>query len=57
MGITYANSWCSSFVRSNKLFKLRYTYIDIRKDATGSLKCLELGGGPGQQTPLVHTCK
>ncbi|RAK95504.1 uncharacterized protein BO80DRAFT_261680 [Aspergillus ibericus CBS 121593] len=49
------NSVTISFVRSNKLFKLRYTYIDIRKDATGSLKSLELGGGPGQQTPLVHT--
>ncbi|CAK38688.1 hypothetical protein An04g04230 [Aspergillus niger] len=44
-----------SFVRSSKLFKLRFTCIDIRKDATGSLKSLELGGGPGQQTPLIHT--
>lgn len=43
-------------MRSNKLFKLRYTYIDVRKDTTGSLRCLELGGGPGQQTPLIHTC-
>ncbi|KAE8372968.1 hypothetical protein BDV26DRAFT_79684 [Aspergillus bertholletiae] len=44
-----------SFVRSHKLFKLRYTYIDIRKDATGSLRALELGGAVGQQTPFVHT--
>ncbi|PWY85958.1 hypothetical protein BO70DRAFT_218166 [Aspergillus heteromorphus CBS 117.55] len=44
-----------AFVRSGKLFKLRYTYIDIRKDASGSLKCFELGGGVGQQTPLIHT--
>ncbi|PYH88773.1 hypothetical protein BO71DRAFT_127122 [Aspergillus ellipticus CBS 707.79] len=50
-----SNSVTISFVRSNKLFKLRYTYIDIRKDAMGSLKCFELGGGPGQQTPLIHT--
>ncbi|KAG2420918.1 hypothetical protein HFD88_000532 [Aspergillus terreus] len=44
-----------SFVRNNKLFRLRYTYIDIRKDATGSLKSLELGGGVGQQSPFLHT--
>ncbi|KAL4893830.1 hypothetical protein BDV59DRAFT_24500 [Aspergillus ambiguus] len=44
-----------SFVRSSKLFRLRYTYIDVRKDAGGSLKSLELGGGVGQQTPFVHT--
>ncbi|KAB8078321.1 hypothetical protein BDV29DRAFT_9371 [Aspergillus leporis] len=44
-----------SFVRSHKLFKLRYTYIDIRKDATGSLRALELNGAVGQQSPFVHT--
>ncbi|RAK82536.1 uncharacterized protein BO72DRAFT_366819 [Aspergillus fijiensis CBS 313.89] len=49
------NTVTITFVRSNKLFKLRYTYIDVRKDTTGSLRCLELGGGPGQQTPLIHT--
>ncbi|CEL08467.1 hypothetical protein ASPCAL11617 [Aspergillus calidoustus] len=44
-----------SFVRSNKLFKLRYTFINIRKDFTGALKCLELGGGVGQQNAFLHS--
>ncbi|KAL3455027.1 hypothetical protein BJX64DRAFT_273098 [Aspergillus heterothallicus] len=44
-----------SFVRSSRLFKLRYTYINIRKDFTGALKCLELGGGIGQQNAFLHS--
>ncbi|KAJ5175084.1 uncharacterized protein N7482_000961 [Penicillium canariense] len=44
-----------SFVKNGQLFKLRYSFIDVCKDATGALKCLELGGGFGQQTPFVHT--
>ncbi|KAI9369645.1 hypothetical protein BJX61DRAFT_134434 [Aspergillus egyptiacus] len=44
-----------SFVRNSKLFKLRYTYIDIRKDFTGALRCLELGGGVGQQNAFLHS--
>ncbi|KAL4786568.1 hypothetical protein BJX76DRAFT_320716 [Aspergillus varians] len=44
-----------SFVRSNRLFKLRYTYINIRKDFMGSLKYLELGGGIGQQNAFLHS--
>ncbi|KAL3472484.1 hypothetical protein BJX99DRAFT_235432 [Aspergillus californicus] len=44
-----------SFVRSNRLFKLRYTFINIRKDYTGALKCLELGGGVGQQNAFLHS--
>ncbi|KAJ5222353.1 uncharacterized protein N7469_008593 [Penicillium citrinum] len=43
-----------NFVKSGQLFKLRYTYIDVCKDSTGALKCLELGGGVGQQAPFVH---
>ncbi|KAJ5389726.1 uncharacterized protein N7496_000794 [Penicillium cataractarum] len=43
-----------SFVKNGQLFKLRYTYIDVCKDSTGALKCLELGGGLGQQAPFVH---
>ncbi|KAJ5145258.1 hypothetical protein N7448_002650 [Penicillium atrosanguineum] len=43
-----------SFVKNGQLFKLRYTFIDLCKDTTGALKCLELGGGLGQQTPFVH---
>ncbi|RHZ57669.1 uncharacterized protein CDV56_102536 [Aspergillus thermomutatus] len=44
-----------SFLRNSKLFKLRYTYIDICKDATGTLRGLELGGGIGQNSPFIHT--
>ncbi|KAE8351142.1 hypothetical protein BDV28DRAFT_137733 [Aspergillus coremiiformis] len=44
-----------SFVRSHMQFKLRYTYIDIHKDAAGSLKSFVLGGAIGQQSPFVHT--
>ncbi|KAJ6095540.1 hypothetical protein N7486_006286 [Penicillium sp. IBT 16267x] len=43
-----------SFVKNGQLFKLRYTFVDVCKDSTGALKCLELGGGLGQQTPFVH---
>ncbi|KAJ6138140.1 hypothetical protein N7471_004626 [Penicillium samsonianum] len=43
-----------SFLRNGQLFKLKYTFIDICKDSTGALKCLELGGGLGQQTPFIH---
>ncbi|KAJ5294254.1 hypothetical protein N7508_009075 [Penicillium antarcticum] len=43
-----------SFVKNGQLFKLKYTYIDVCKDATGALRCLELGGGLGQQTPFIH---
>lgn len=51
-----ANRYGSAFVRNNKLFRLRYLYIDICKDAGGELKCLELNGGVGQQTAFVHSC-
>ncbi|BCR83243.1 uncharacterized protein ACHE_10645A [Aspergillus chevalieri] len=44
-----------TFVRHNKLFRLRYLYIDICKDGGGALKCLELNGGVGQQTAFVHS--
>ncbi|KAJ5095928.1 hypothetical protein NUU61_005284 [Penicillium alfredii] len=43
-----------SFLKGGQLFKLRYSYIDVCKDATGALKCLELGGGVGQQSPFIH---
>ncbi len=43
-------------MRSNRLFKLRYSFINIRKDFTGALKCLELGGGVGQQNAFLHSC-
>ncbi|KAJ5579750.1 uncharacterized protein N7459_005735 [Penicillium hispanicum] len=43
-----------SFLKNGQLFKLRYSYIDVCKDSIGTLKCLELGGGLGQQTPFVH---
>ncbi|KAJ5225508.1 hypothetical protein N7468_006733 [Penicillium chermesinum] len=43
-----------SFLRNGQLFKLRYSYIDVCKDSSGALRCLELGGGLGQQTPFIH---
>lgn len=43
-----------SFVKNGQLFKLKYKFIDICKDSTGALRCLELGGGLGQQTPFIH---
>lgn len=44
-------------MKNGQLFKLRYSYIDVCKDTTGALKCLELGGGLGQQTAFVHACE
>ncbi|OJJ46823.1 hypothetical protein ASPZODRAFT_131713 [Penicilliopsis zonata CBS 506.65] len=44
-----------SFVRNSKLFKLRYTFIDVVKDSTGTLRCLELGGGMGQSSAFLHS--
>ncbi|BDD57899.1 hypothetical protein MAP00_003223 [Monascus purpureus] len=49
------NGVAISFVKNGKLFKLRYTFIDIWKNFNGALKCLELGGGVGQQTAFIHT--
>ncbi|KAJ5514395.1 hypothetical protein N7463_003947 [Penicillium fimorum] len=33
-----------SFVKNGQLFKLKYKFIDICKDSTGALRCLELRG-------------
>lgn len=44
-------------MKHGQLFKLKYTYIDVCKDSTGALRCLELGGGLGQQTPFIHGCE
>ncbi|KAJ5895077.1 hypothetical protein N7495_006768 [Penicillium taxi] len=41
-------------MKNGQLFKLAYTFIDICKDSSGALKCLELGGGLGQQKPFTH---
>ncbi|KAL2012432.1 hypothetical protein VTN00DRAFT_5150 [Thermoascus crustaceus] len=43
-----------SLVRKDRLFKIRYTYIDVCKENDGSLRFLELGGG-GQQSGFIHT--
>jgi hypothetical protein len=44
-------------VKNGQLFKLRYNFIDVCKDSTGELRCLELGGGLGQQKPFIHACE
>ncbi|KAL1982262.1 hypothetical protein VTN96DRAFT_1571 [Rasamsonia emersonii] len=44
-----------SFVRKNRLFRIQYGYINICKDSSGNLRCLELGGSAGQQNPFIHT--
>ncbi|KAJ5467511.1 hypothetical protein N7475_005263 [Penicillium sp. IBT 31633x] len=44
-----------SFVKNGQLFKLKYTSIDVCKDSTGALRCLELAGGLGQQAPFLHS--
>ncbi|KAH8702478.1 hypothetical protein BGW36DRAFT_372928 [Talaromyces proteolyticus] len=41
-----------SFIRKSRLFRIQYGYIDIIKEANGTLKSLELGG---QQHSFVHT--
>lgn len=46
-----------AFVKNGQLFKLKYTFIDVCKDSTGALKCLELGGALGQQSAFVHGCE
>ncbi|KAJ5774142.1 hypothetical protein N7457_009038 [Penicillium paradoxum] len=43
-----------SFVKNGQMFKLKYTFIDVCKDSTGALRCLELGGALGQQAPFIH---
>ncbi|KAL1962574.1 hypothetical protein VTN77DRAFT_9367 [Rasamsonia byssochlamydoides] len=44
-----------SFARKSRLFRIQYGYINICKDASGNLRCLELGGSVGQQSPFVHS--
>lgn len=44
-------------MRGGRLFKLRYTYIDVCKSLRGTLRYLELGGALGQQSPFTHSCE
>lgn len=46
-----------SFVKGSRLFKLRYSYIDIFKDDNGSLKHLVASETTGNQWALTHTCE
>ncbi|QKX60975.1 uncharacterized protein TRUGW13939_08121 [Talaromyces rugulosus] len=41
-----------SFIRKSRLFRIQYGFIDIIKEANGTLKALEMGG---QQHTFVHT--
>lgn len=50
-------SWClSAFSKGSSLFKLRFSHIDIRKDAAGSLKRIELSEDTGVTSTLIHSC-
>jgi len=46
-----------SFDKGSRLFKLKYTHIDICKDPHGNLKCLELNESPGLQGAFIHKCE
>ncbi|KAK5064381.1 hypothetical protein LTR84_000214 [Exophiala bonariae] len=44
-----------AFSKSSSLFKLRFTTIDIRKDAAGGLKRIELSEQTGVTSTLIHS--
>ncbi|KIX06730.1 uncharacterized protein Z518_04706 [Rhinocladiella mackenziei CBS 650.93] len=44
-----------SFSKGSKLFKLRYSQIELRKDAAGNLKRIELSEPSGIQSALIHS--
>ncbi|KAL1999445.1 hypothetical protein VTN02DRAFT_4505 [Thermoascus thermophilus] len=46
-----------SLVRKDRLFRIRYTYIDVCKENDGRVRFLELGGGEGggQLSGFIHT--
>lgn len=44
-----------SFMKGNKLFKLRYTQIQLRRDPAGHLKNIELSDIAGLQSSLIHS--
>jgi hypothetical protein len=48
---------CSSFCKGSKLFKLRYSQIELEKDVAGSLKRILLSEPSGMTSVLVHSCR
>ncbi|RMZ88798.1 hypothetical protein DV736_g3970, partial [Chaetothyriales sp. CBS 134916] len=44
-----------SFTKGSSVFKLKYARVDVRKDAAGSLRCLELSDHDKLETTLIHT--
>ena len=43
-----------SFRKGSSVFKLKYSRIDVCKDASGGLKCLELSGPDGHEGSFIH---
>lgn len=44
-----------TFVKGSKLFKLKYTQIDICRDATGALRCVELSDPASPSGRFIHS--
>lgn len=44
-----------TFTKGTKLFKLRYSKIDVCRDNAGSLRCIELSDSVSLSGPFVHT--
>ena len=44
-----------SFTKGSRLFKLKFSRINIAKDPAGGLRCIELGEGPESTGAFIHT--
>jgi hypothetical protein len=43
-----------SFAKGSRLFKLKFSHINVCKDPTGGLRCIEMGEEPGSTGAFVH---
>lgn len=44
-----------TFVKGSKLFKLRYTQVDVCRDASGALRCVELSDPAALSGVFIHS--
>ncbi|RMZ79495.1 hypothetical protein DV738_g3287, partial [Chaetothyriales sp. CBS 135597] len=44
-----------SFAKGSSVFKLKFARVDVRKDAAGNLRCLELSDPDKFETSLIHS--
>jgi hypothetical protein len=43
-----------SFTKGSRLFKLKFSHINVCKDSAGGLRCIEMGEEPGSTGAFIH---